>query len=339
MLETVENSAEALLEIDDISTDLEIVKSDAADEILTLAPEAVRSMVEAVLLTSAKPMQLNAIFDRLSIKIQLELSDVENALQEIEIYYQDRGLRLVRVKSGYRFQVPPEIGRIMTACEDTRPPKYSRAFLETLALIAYRQPITRGEIEEIRGVSVNSQIIKSMMERDWIRVVGHRDVPGRPALLATTSQFLDYFGLRALEDLPPLLTEMVDAIDTHQDLVHAVPSVSNNELLVLQEENEEDLMKMVEPDLEELEHKQLFLEEQQKEQEVVSSIFDQATTMVDALEEEYGHEIEQILDAEPEQERHNAITLPDDKQTSNHLSLSALAERHLSRFKDSDDEQ
>lgn len=125
-------------------------------------------------------------------------------LEELKTDYQGRGIELKELASGWQFQVVADLSRWIQRLFEERAAKYSRAFLETLAIIAYRQPITRGEIEEIRGVVVNSHIIKTMIEREWVREVGHREVPGRPALLATTKQFLDYFGLKRLEDLPSL---------------------------------------------------------------------------------------------------------------------------------------
>lgn len=130
--------------------------------------------------------------------------DLRTALEEVGARCEGRGYELVQVASGYRFQVRQHLSTWVGRLWQERPQKYSRALLETLALIAYRQPITRGEIEEIRGVAVSSNIVKTLLEREWVRVVGHRDVPGRPAMYATTRQFLDYFNLRSLEELPPL---------------------------------------------------------------------------------------------------------------------------------------
>ena len=118
--------------------------------------------------------------------------------------YQERGITITEVASGFRMQVKAGMAERLEKLWEERPPRYSRALFETLALIAYRQPMTRGEIEEIRGVAVSTNIIRSLLEREWVRVVGHRDVPGRPAMFATTKIFLDYFGLKKLEDLPPL---------------------------------------------------------------------------------------------------------------------------------------
>ena len=129
---------------------------------------------------------------------------IQAALEDIASDCKGRAFELKQTGSGYRFQVRNEFSEWINRLWEERPKKYSRALLETLALIAYRQPITRGDIEDIRGVSVSSETVKTLLERDWVRVVGHRDVPGRPALYATTKQFLDYFSLKSLEDLPAL---------------------------------------------------------------------------------------------------------------------------------------
>ena len=142
---------------------------------------------------------------------------IQAALEDIEADCTGRGFELKRTGSGYRFQVRQELSQWVNKLWDEKPKKYSRALLETLALIAYRQPITRGDIEEIRGVSVSSEIIKSLLEREWVRVVGHRDVPGRPALYATTKQFLDYFSMSSLDQLPAL-SEIKDIEDINPEL-------------------------------------------------------------------------------------------------------------------------
>lgn len=156
---------------------------------------------------------------------------IKAVLEDIAADCVGRGFELKQTGSGYRFQVRQELSQWVNKLWDEKPKKYSRALLETLALIAYRQPITRGDIEEIRGVSVSSEIIKSLLEREWVRVVGHRDVPGRPALYATTKQFLDYFSLKSLEQLPAL-NEIKDieeinpelALDAAQQLVEGTDS-------------------------------------------------------------------------------------------------------------------
>lgn len=148
---------------------------------------------------------------------------IREALAAIEAACEGRGFELREVASGYRFQVRVQYGEAVGQLWDERPPRYSRALLETLALIAYKQPITRGDIEEIRGVSTSTNIIRSLLEREWIRVVGHRDVPGRPALYASTRTFLDYFNLSSLEELPPLAEiRDLDKVNTELDLSDAL---------------------------------------------------------------------------------------------------------------------
>jgi segregation and condensation protein B len=172
----------------------------------------VRNVVEAALLAAGRPLtieELLAVFDeRDGPTAEALLASIAGLRTE----YEGRGLELVEVASGFRIQIRASVAEPVSRLWQERPAKYSRAMLETLALIAYRQPITRGEIEQIRGVTVNVNIIKTLLERSWIRVVGHRDVPGKPELLGTTREFLDYFSLKKLDDLPTLaqLKELED---------------------------------------------------------------------------------------------------------------------------------
>ncbi len=164
----------------------------------------IQHFVEAALLAAGRPLsidQLKGLFDGRSAP---EKAEIRAAIQALNESYADRGFMIAEVASGYRIQIKAAMAERLHKLWEERPPRYSRALFETLALVAYRQPITRGEIEEIRGVSVSSNIVRTLMERDWIRVVGHRDVPGRPAMFGTTKAFLDYFGLKKLEELPEL---------------------------------------------------------------------------------------------------------------------------------------
>jgi len=164
----------------------------------------IKYFVEAALLAAGRPLsidQLQGLFDEASVP---EKSVLRLAIKSLQEDYEERGLTIAEVASGFRLQIKAGMAEQLSRLWEEKPPRYSRAMFETLALIAYRQPMTRGEIEEIRGVSVSSNIIRSLLEREWVRVVGHRDVPGRPAMFATTRQFLDYFGLKKLDDLPPL---------------------------------------------------------------------------------------------------------------------------------------
>lgn len=164
----------------------------------------VTRVVEAALLASHQPLTLVQLKGLFPLDEPAPDDSVETALAELQAACEARGVELVEVASGWRFQVKADVHPWVARLWSERQAKYTRATLETLALIAYRQPITRGEIEQIRGVTVNSSIIKALEEREWIRVVGHRDVPGKPELLATTKTFLDYFGLKRLDELPPL---------------------------------------------------------------------------------------------------------------------------------------
>ncbi len=164
----------------------------------------IKYFVEAALLAAGRPLsvdQLQKLFDGRS---EPDKSVVRQALQILVDEYEGRGITIAEVASGFRIQVKSGMAERLHKLWEERPPRYSRALFETLALVAYRQPVTRGEIEEIRGVSVSSNIVRTLLERDWVRVIGHRDVPGRPELFGTTRAFLDYFGLKKLDDLPPL---------------------------------------------------------------------------------------------------------------------------------------
>lgn len=161
-------------------------------------------ILEAAILAADKPLTVQNLADLFEQHERPENSEIREALKDIAERCDGRGFELQEVASGFRFQVRQQLSPWVARLWAERPARYSRALLETLALIAYRQPITRGEIEEIRGVAVSSNIIKTLHERDWIRVVGHRDVPGRPAMYATTRAFLDYFNLKSLDQLPVL---------------------------------------------------------------------------------------------------------------------------------------
>ncbi len=161
-------------------------------------------IVEAALLAANQPLSLAQLHALFPLDEPAPDGSVEQALETLRADCAGRGIELVELASGFRYQVKADVHAWVARLWTERQTRYTRATLETLALIAYRQPITRGEIEQVRGVAVNSNIIKALEEREWIRVVGHRDVPGKPELLATTRTFLDYFGLKRLDQLPPL---------------------------------------------------------------------------------------------------------------------------------------
>ncbi|HEY2677013.1 MAG TPA: SMC-Scp complex subunit ScpB [Steroidobacteraceae bacterium] len=172
----------------------------------------VKNVVEAALLAAGRPLSIEELVSVFDERDVATADEVKGALAALTAEYETRGLELLEVASGHRIQIRAAVAQPVARLWQERPAKYSRALLETLALIAYRQPITRGEIEQIRGVAVNPNIIKTLHERNWIRVVGHRDVPGKPELLGTTREFLDYFSLKKLDDLPTLaqLKELED---------------------------------------------------------------------------------------------------------------------------------
>lgn len=164
----------------------------------------IKYFIEAALLAAGRPLnidQLQGLFDG---RMAPEKSEIRKAIETLNTEYEGRGILVSEVASGFRMQVKATMADRLQKLWEERPPRYSRALFETLALVAYRQPITRGDIEDIRGVTVSSNIVRQLLERDWVRVVGHRDVPGRPAMFGTTKGFLDYFGLKKLDDLPPL---------------------------------------------------------------------------------------------------------------------------------------
>jgi len=163
-----------------------------------------KNIVEAALHAANRPLSVDNIANLFAESERPDRSAIRETIAELQNDYDDRGVELVEVASGFRVQVRTGLGEWISRLWQERPPRYSRALLETLSIVAYRQPVTRGEIEEIRGVSVSSTIMRTLLDRGWLRVVGHRDVPGKPALFATTREFLNYFGLKRLEDLPPL---------------------------------------------------------------------------------------------------------------------------------------
>ena len=190
----------------------------------------VRNVIEAALLAAGRPLAADELVGLFDERDGSAADEVRAAIGVLQSDYETRGIELVEVASGYRIQIRSAVAQPVSRLWQERPTKYSRALLETLALVAYRQPITRGEIEQIRGVAVNPNIIKTLLERSWIRVIGHRDVPGRPELLGTTRDFLDYFGLQKLDDLPTLaqLKELED-LRVQLSLPGAEPAVESGE--------------------------------------------------------------------------------------------------------------
>ncbi|HDY91826.1 SMC-Scp complex subunit ScpB [Pseudoalteromonas sp. NZS127_1] len=178
-----------------------------------ISDEQLVEIIEAAIFVADKPVSKRHLKDIVLIDLAISMARINDAIDTIQEHFQTRGIRLVEVGSGYRFQACSSLSPWLNNLWQERAPKYSRALLETLSLIAYRQPITRGEIEQVRGVTTGSNIIKTLLEREWVKVVGHKEVPGKPALYATTKQFLDYFSLTGLENLPALPTEQQSKIN------------------------------------------------------------------------------------------------------------------------------
>ena len=196
----------------------------------------IKRIVEAALLAAAQPLslaQLSALFGENEAVSHEELA---RALEELGADCAERGVELNEVASGFRYQVRQDVHPWVARLWTERQTKYSRALLETLALIAYRQPITRGEIEQIRGVAVSTNIVKTLEEREWVRVVGYRDVPGKPALFGTTKNFLDYFNLKSLDELPPMAEiREIEDFDPQLSLAPVAPADATDEAMIAPE--------------------------------------------------------------------------------------------------------
>ncbi len=211
----------------------------------------VKMIVEGLLLAAGKPLSLDNIAQVFSEAERPDRKELKSVMDAIAADCNDRGFELKEVASGFRFQVKQEIGEWVAKLWEERPPRYTRALLETLALIAYRQPITRGDIEEIRGVAVSPSIIRTLLDREWVRVVGHRDVPGRPALFATTKQFLDYFNIKSLQELPTLseikeLAQSEPEIDLAEELAkQRVIDLPDEESEEAQQQNEQEMAELL----------------------------------------------------------------------------------------------
>ena len=187
----------------------------------------IKNILEAALMVSSQPLTLDKLQELFARDaVQPDRDALRSALNELADECNGRGVELREVASGWRYQVRPDYAEWVNRLWDEKPARYSRALMETLAIIAYRQPITRGEIEDIRGVSVSANIIRTLQEREWIKCVGHRDVPGKPELLATTKEFLDYFNLKKLSDLPTL-AEIRDLDEINPDLFAGLEQSDN----------------------------------------------------------------------------------------------------------------
>jgi segregation and condensation protein B len=187
-------------------------------------PEEFKRVLETALLAAAAPLSVAELRRLFEEDPGADL--LRRLLEELRLDWQDRGIELVQLASGWRFQTRAEYQVFLDRLKDEKPPRYSRAVLETLAIIAYRQPVTRGDIEDIRGVAVSPNVMKTLESRGWIDIVGHRDTPGRPALFATTRRFLDDLGLRSLTELPALteIERIMDLVDTKENQAAIAPA-------------------------------------------------------------------------------------------------------------------
>ena len=176
-----------------------------------------KNIIEAILLASYEPLSVDKLFKIITSKDKTSKSDILSAIDNLQKDYDEKDIEIAKVASGFRIQAKSQIGDYLNIMFADRTPRYSRALLETLSIIAYRQPVTRGDIESIRGVSVSTSIMRTLTERNWIRIIGYRDVPGKPAMFATTPEFLDYFSLQRLEELPDL-PEQKEPMDLNLEL-------------------------------------------------------------------------------------------------------------------------
>jgi segregation and condensation protein B len=199
--------------------------------------DKLKNILEAMLLAAARPLTVDQMLAMFDENERPERKAVRDALKELAGDYENRGIELAQVASGYRVRVRDSMKEWVGRLWEEKPARYSRALLETLSLIAYRQPMTRGEIEDVRGVSVSTNIIKSLLEREWVRVVGHREVPGRPAMYGTTKEFLDYFNLKSLDELPTL-AELRDLNTIGQELELDLSDIPEVQLAPANDDNE-----------------------------------------------------------------------------------------------------
>jgi len=189
---------------------------------VTITIEQMKRVVEAALMTSSEPINIKGLQELFHEEDEVNKDGIKEIINLLQEDFAGRGIELVEVSTGYRFQACADLAPWMHRMREEKPGKYSRAVLETLSLIAYKQPITRGEIEDIRGVAVSTEIIRKLEDREWVRVIGHKDVPGKPALFATTPKFLDDLNLRSLAELPTL-AELQD-LDQAADVIQSLPA-------------------------------------------------------------------------------------------------------------------
>lgn len=197
-----------------------------------------KKAIEALLMASDEPLPIEKLAAVFQPDIELSMEEIKMIIESLKEDYQERGIELKQLASGYTFQTHQDYACWVSRLWQEKPPRYSRALLETLAIIAYRQPVTRPEIEAIRGVAVSANIMKTLLEREWIRVMGYRDVPGKPSVYGTTKYFLDYFNLDTLEDLPKL--ESVSDVLSHLEKIENMPVIDAGDVETIKTEEPAD---------------------------------------------------------------------------------------------------
>lgn len=212
----------------------------------TLLPEQLECIIEAALMAAGQPLTVAQIQKLFAEEVRPSTQEIRAAIERLQQRYVDRGIELKEIASGFQFQTKVEFNPWLAKLWEERPPRYSRAFLETLAIIAYRQPVTRAEIEDIRGVSVSGSIFKTLLEREWIRLVGYKDIPGKPAIYGTTKAFLDYFNLKSLQELPALVDEqapsLTEAVPVQLTFDNNLTPPTTQPVLTLLPAEEEDVL-------------------------------------------------------------------------------------------------
>ncbi len=250
-----------------------------------LDQQVIANVIEAALFAAEKPLNLDKLQSLFGEEDAPEKALLRGIIEQLQQQCEGRGVELVEVSSGFRYQTRKSLSPWISKLWEERPPRYSRALLETLALIAYRQPITRAEIEDIRGVAVSSQIIKTLIERNWVRVIGHRDVPGRPGLYASTKEFLDYFGLKSLDDLPALADiKDIDKLNAELDLRFPGETETVKEVVEVDEINidaseQQELVSEAEMDAEEQHFSELESDDQLNDDQADPPIDDHPETI------------------------------------------------------------
>ena len=282
-------------------------------------------IVEGLLLAAGKPLSLEQIADIFTEEERPDNASLQLVIDNIGSACEGRGFELKKVASGYRFQVRQSVGEWVGRLWDEKPQKYSRALMETLAIVAYRQPLTRGDIEKVRGVAVSTTIMRTLLDREWVRIVGHRDVPGRPAMFATTRQFLDYFNLASLDQLPPL-SEIRDMEEINKELSFEEPELRSRVLELPDDELDEQRQqeRQIEAGQERVEDGQILGEES------VPTVADEAAILraTRPLEEILA---EGRLDFEADQE--------DDPEVDNEYRVSISENSDASMARDDNDRQ